>query len=166
MILISTNKSQKGFTLIEAVVSASIFALAATSIAGVYIAVQRLNQRSASLQALQQNARYLSEDVTKIIRNGQVDYGRYLQQYGASGVPQPSAAHLYLIDQDNVQNDIYQSGDYMWLDKTGVGSTNFSGREVKVLNFKAKPHGVLSTQVGDLLNLLVKRVAHPGTKLT
>ena len=37
---------------------------------------------------------------------------------------------------------------------------------VKVLNFKAKPHGVLSTQVGDLLNLLVKRVAHPGTKLT
>lgn len=122
--------SEKGFTLIEAVTAVSVFAVAVTSIVGVYTGVQRLNQQSAALQALQQNGRFITEDITKIIRNGQIDYARYGGQ-----VPQPAAQNLYLIDRDGVQIRVYQQGNDLIIEKAGIGSSTFSGREVKVLNF-------------------------------
>lgn len=127
-----TCRRQGGFTLMEAIVAVSVFAIAATSIVGVYLSVQRLNQASAALQALQQNGRFMTEDITKVVRNGQVDYARY----GGGGVPQPATPHLYLLDRDRVQIDIYQSGNNLVLDKLGVGSTNFSGTEVAIKNFQ------------------------------
>ncbi len=123
--------SQFGFTLIEAVVATAVFAMTMTSIVGVYIAVQRLNRQSASLQALQQNGRFISEDVTKLIRNGQIDYARY----GAS-VPQPTTPNLYAIDRDGMQVWVYRSGDSLILDKGSYGSANLTSKEVKVLNFQ------------------------------
>lgn len=136
---LTTYGSSRGFTLIEAVVATSVFAIAITSMVGVYVAIQRLNQASAALQALQQNARFITEDITKIVRNGQVDYARYVSTYGISGVPQPlaSPSRLFLIDQDGVSIEISQSGDDLRIEKTGIGATNYSGREVKVLDFKA-----------------------------
>lgn len=125
---------ERGFTLIEAITAVSVFAIAATSMVGVYTSVQRLNQQSASLQLLQQNGRFITEDITKIIRNGQIDYARY-----GSSIPQPSPPdpdYLYLLDKDNVQISIYQSGDDLIINKTGIGSTKFSGKEVKVLNYE------------------------------
>ncbi|TSA45721.1 prepilin-type N-terminal cleavage/methylation domain-containing protein [bacterium] len=123
---------QSGFTLIETIVSVSLFASAMTGIAGVYLSVQRLNQVNTSMQAIHQNGQFILEDLTKIIRNGAVDYARY----GAS-VPQPSSPHLYLLDQNGVQVDVYQSGANLVINKTGAGSTNYNGQEVTVLIFKA-----------------------------
>src|SRR3989338_8092058 len=125
----------RGFTLIEAIVSVGGFAFAFTSIAGVFIAVQQLNRKSASLQALQQNARYISEDLTKIIRNGQVDYARY-----GGAISQPQTVNLYLLDRDNTPVRLYRAGDNLVMEKT-VGAqiltTNFTGTEARVLNFAA-----------------------------
>ncbi|MBI4050719.1 MAG: hypothetical protein HY396_01960 [Candidatus Doudnabacteria bacterium] len=123
--------SNHGFTIIEAVVAVAVFAMTVSSILGVYISVQRLNRQSASLQALQQNARFLSEDIAKLVRNGQIDYGRY-----GTTVPQPSTANLYLLDRDGVPVWIYKSGNYLVIDKSGFGSANFTGKEVKVLDFR------------------------------
>ena len=125
--------SQQGFTLIEAVVSISVFAVAVTSIVGVYLSVQKLNQQSTALQLLQQNGRSLSEGITKFIRNGQVDYSRY----PSGTVQEPSTSDLYLIDQDGVNIRIYKSGDNLMIDKGGSNISAFSGSEVKVLDFKA-----------------------------
>lgn len=122
-----------GFTLIEAVVSVSVFALAVTSMVGVYTAVQKLNQQSAALQVLQQNGRFITEDITKIIRNGQIDYARY----PSATVPQPSTGDLYVIDRNGVRVRIYRSGNDLIIDKAGIGSTVFTGREVRVLTFQA-----------------------------
>lgn len=117
----------------EAVVAVSIFAIAATSIVGVYVSVQRLNQASVSLQALQQNGRFITEDITKIVRNGQIDYSRY----PGGSVPQPATQDLYLIDRDGARIHIYLQGTGLIYDKTGAGVTTFSGTEVSVLNFLA-----------------------------
>lgn len=125
----------KGFTLIEAIVSVGVFAFAFTSIAGVYISVQQLNRKSASLQALQQNARFISEDLAKLVRNGAVDYARY-----GGAVPQPQTANLYLLDRDNTPVRLYRSGDYLVMEKTvnaQILTTNFTGTEARVLNFAA-----------------------------
>lgn len=125
----SSNKS--GFTLIESVVSVSIFAVTVVSILGVYTAVQKLNKQSASLTALQQNTRFITEDITKLIRNGQIDYARY----GAS-VPQPTATNLYILGQDDIPVRVYQNGNNLTIERSGIGSSVFSGLEVKVLDFK------------------------------
>ncbi len=130
---------EKGFTLIEAVVAVSVFAVAMTSIVGVYVSVQRLNQSSAALSALQQNGRFITEDITKIIRNGQVDYPRYVSVYGAGGVPEPQATELFLLDQDSVPVRIYRQGTQLMLERTAaqIYTTNYSGREAAVLGFSA-----------------------------
>lgn len=123
-------KSGAGFTLIEATVATTVFAVAMTSMVGVYVSVQRLNSQSSALQALQQNARFISEDLTKTINNGQIDYARY------GSVPQPFATDLYLRDKDQVQIRIYQSGNDLMVDKAGVGTAQLTGSEVRVLSFQ------------------------------
>jgi|SRR3989338_5516381 len=124
--------SQFGFTLIEAVVSAAVFAVAITGISGAYISVQRLNQTSASLQAIQQNIRFISEDLSKLVRNGQVDYVSY------GGTAPQSAAYLYLLDRDGQKVQISLSGNNdLELNKPGIGKTNYNGREIKIYNFVA-----------------------------
>lgn len=132
MLQVSSFKfHEKGFTLIEAVVAVSVFAVATTSIVGVYLAVQRLTAQSAALQAVQQNGRFITEDLTKTIRNGQIDYARY-----GGSIPQPATTNLYLLDRDGVPIRIFQSGNDLILDRAGVGSTNFTSREVRVRDFK------------------------------
>lgn len=121
-----------GFTIIEAVVAVSIFSMAMTSIIGMYLSVQKLNQASASLNALQQNARFISEDISKIIRNGEIDYSRY----PLGSAPQPAATDLYLIDRSGTQIRIYLQNETLILDKLGIGSANFTSKEVKVKDFK------------------------------
>src|SRR3989344_9193253 len=122
---------QSGFSLIEALVAATIFAIAATSMTGVYLAVQRLNQAARSLTAVQQNARFVMEDISKIVRNGQVNYAAY-----GGSIPQPSTQTLHLIDRDGTVVRIALSGDTLTLQKDG-NSTNYVGDEVRVLNFRA-----------------------------
>lgn len=114
----------------EAIVAVSVFAVSAVSIMGVYLSVQKLNQQSSSLQALQQNGRFITEDLTKVVRNGEIDYARY-----GSSVPQPSTNDLYLRDRDGVQIRIYRQEDFLIIEKLGIGSSNFTGTEVKVLDF-------------------------------
>ena len=124
--------TSSGFTLIEAVISISVFATVMTSILGVYVSIQRLNRQSTALQALEQNIRFINEDLLKTIANGKIDYA----SYPAQTVPQPFATDLYLLDKDSNQIHVYQSGDYLIISKTGAASSNFSGREVKVLDFR------------------------------
>lgn len=122
----------QGFTLIEAVVAVSIFAVTVTSMVGVYLSVQRLNQQNTALQFVQQNGRFITEDLTKLIRNGRIDYSRY----SGGTVPQPATTNLYIIDRDGVSVRIYQSGDQLIIDKTGIGSSAITSSEAKVLNFQ------------------------------
>lgn len=123
-----------GFTLIEAVIAAGVFALASTSIVGVYTSIQRINRRSAALEAIEQNIRFLSEDLTKTIASGSVDYGSY-----AGGlVPQPYTSDLFLFDRNNNRLRIYQSGDALILQKTTAGVTAvYTGSDIKIIGFKA-----------------------------
>jgi len=130
----STNwRSGAGFTLIEATVAAGVFAIAATSIVGVYTSIQRLNKQSSAMQALEQNIRFLNEDLSKLIANGSIDYARYV------AVPQPNATELLILDRDGAQVRIFRNGDHLQIQRgTGLGApvSNFTGNDVRVLDFK------------------------------
>ena len=109
-----------------------VFAVAITGILGVYLSVQRLNRASASLQALQQNGRFILEDISKIVRNGRIDYARY----PGGQVPEPATANLYLLDVEGTPVFIRRSGESLLVDRGG-GTSTYHGREVRVLNFRA-----------------------------
>lgn len=124
-----------GFTLIEAMISTAVFALAMVSIMGIYGSMQRLNQRSAAVQAITQNARFVHEDLTKLVANGSVDYARYT----SGTIAQPSATELLVLDREGTQVRVYQSGNSLNIQKGPPGSTNIStltGSDVVVLDFK------------------------------
>ena len=130
------GNSQSGFTLIEAVVSAGVFAIAATSIVGIYTSIQGLNSRSTAIEAVQQNIRFINEDLAKIISNGSIDYASY------SGlVPQPQAANLYLTAKDGTKIRVYQTGSNLTIVKTPplggpAASAVYTGSDVRVLDFR------------------------------
>src|ERR1700690_132566 len=68
------NAKQKGFTLIEALVATVLFATVVTSLMGIYTFAIRLSRREDSIRTATENVRFLSEFLTKEIRNGQIDY--------------------------------------------------------------------------------------------
>lgn len=120
-----------GFTLIEALVAAGVFVIAMMSITGIYASVQRLNQRSAALQAIGQNARFVYEDLTKLIANGTVDYNRY----PGRTVPQPNTNQLFVLDKDGTQVRVFRSGNTLRIRKGG-NTSDYTGSNVRVLNFR------------------------------
>jgi len=109
--------NQKGFTIIEAITSVSVFAIAMASIIGVYISIQKLNAQSNSLQSLQQNIRFVKDDFTKLVSNGQIDFA----SYPGAAVPQPATGDIYLLDQAGNPVHIYRAGDFLILAKTEGG---------------------------------------------
>ena len=127
----------RGFTLLESIVATAVFAVAMTSIAGVFLSLQRIYGTNSSLQALQQNARFVSEDITKTIRNGRIDYDSYSCSIFPNTVCQPYVADLYLRDTDNLLHRIYKPDGEEYLQVVKIlGTSQLTGSEVRVLNFR------------------------------
>lgn len=132
---------QKGFTLIEAVTAASIFAFVVASMLGVYITVLRLDSKTRAFRAVQQNSRFIMDFLAKEVRNGLIDYASYPggQVINVSG--QYYTQDLYLENQANEREHIYLNGNNIILNKTGVGATNLNSGGVTVtkLQFYVSP---------------------------
>ena len=143
---------QKGFTLIEAIVSASLFAFVVTSILGTYMAVLRLNTRLRAERALAQNARFITEFFGKEIRNGHIDYthGGYGDLIDKDVDVNNFEPGLYVVNQNNELERFYLNDllnkcpgvskcDLM-IEKNGVSAAlNSSSVRVTFLQFKVRP---------------------------
>jgi four helix bundle protein len=69
--------SIKGFTLIEALVATSVFALMVSSILGVYLATLKLDSRTRAQRTVIQDGRFIMDFIGKEVRNGAIDYSIY-----------------------------------------------------------------------------------------
>lgn len=138
-----------GFTIIEALVSVSVFALSMTAIVASFLAVMRLDEKSRQIRLVEQNARYVSEFLSRELRNGRLDYSAYGGSLTAAS-PQGKSDRLYLTNAAGEQESIYPSdvsgnyqaaGVYLALNKTGVGTTLLTSSDVGVsnLNFYVDP---------------------------
>ena len=67
------NPRQKGFTLIELLLLRTVCTFV-TSLMGIYTFAIRLSRREDAIRTATENVRFLSEFLTKEIRNGQIDY--------------------------------------------------------------------------------------------
>lgn len=128
--LSSVVRREKGFTLIEAVVSTAVFSMVIVSILGVYSSVLRLDRRTRTERAVQGNARFLLEYFSKDIRNGRIDYSKY-----PGGNASNTSNSLWISNQANEDEFFFLSGTDLKLQKTVSGSlstTNLNSSDVKV----------------------------------
>jgi Tfp pilus assembly protein PilW len=115
-----------GFTLIEAVVAASVFAFVVVSLLGVYMSNLRLDSRSRAQRAISDNARFIMEFLAKEVRNGRIDYTA-----AACGGVVTSTSDLCLVNQDGESEHIYGAGTDLAINK-GSGTSNLNSTNVKI----------------------------------
>lgn len=135
--------SPPGFTVIEAVVAVAVFALALTGIAGSFLAVMRLDAKGRSIRQVEENVRFISEFLTREIRNGIVNYGS--GGYGGTISGGGKTSVLHLVNREGDGESVTLVNNNVQLTKSGT-TTNLSGSDVKVtrLDFYIRP-----TRVGD-----------------
>lgn len=138
-----------GFTLIEAVVAASLFAFVVVSLLGVYMSNLRLDTRSRAQRAVSDNARFIMEFLAKEVRNGHIDYTA-----AACGGTVTSATDLCLVNQDNESEHIYAAGTDLVIAKGGAPSNlNSSNVRITKLAFRVAPTGDPLTPSSKSANL-------------
>jgi prepilin-type N-terminal cleavage/methylation domain-containing protein len=120
--------SQKGFTLIEAVVATAVFAFVISAVIGVYLSVLKLDRKSRSQRAVYDNSRFIMEFFAKEIRNGSIEYSVY-------GGSIPSNPDLYLRNQANEVEHFFLNGTNLILNKNGT-DTNMNSAGVRVTKLK------------------------------
>jgi type II secretory pathway pseudopilin PulG len=136
------HSKQQGFTLIEAVVSAAVFAFTITSIVGVYLSVMSIDTKTRAERSVQQNARFIMDFLGKEIRNGNINYSAYpggTVTYKSGGY----ATDLFITNQLNENEQVTCGSDsgsdpndpYLILTKAS-GATNLNSQGVRVTNCK------------------------------
>lgn len=142
----------RGFTLIEIIVSTTIFAVVLTLMLTLFNYTLKINRRAEALRQATQGARNFTEFLIKEIRNGRIDYGP-----PPAGLPPvaPCATtynnsfqgddRLGLVNLDNEQECIYLSGtDLMMVKQVGTNlfpaqRLNPAGVEITHLKFHVRP---------------------------
>jgi Tfp pilus assembly protein PilE len=132
-------RKNSGFTVVEAVVSVSVFAVAVSSIIGTYLLVVKVDNRTRADRAVQQNARFITEFLGKEIRNGRIDYSTYLGEQitlNSNGY----ITVLRLINQNNEAEVITCDGSNITLQKSsGTTQLNSAGVMVTKCAFYVHP---------------------------
>ncbi|MFA6593716.1 MAG: prepilin-type N-terminal cleavage/methylation domain-containing protein [Candidatus Buchananbacteria bacterium] len=64
----------QGFTLVEMLITAGLFAITSILVGGVFINVNNLQQQTANMEKLQNDGRYMVEKMGREIRGRELDY--------------------------------------------------------------------------------------------
>jgi type II secretory pathway pseudopilin PulG len=128
--------TQKGFTLIEAIVATALFVFVVISVINVYLYTVKANRRADVLRTASESSRFISEFLTKEIRNGQVDY------FGPAQAPcsttSTSGSNLAILNVDGDHECFYLSGTNLLVAKNAGGQllspVQLNDARVKVLN--------------------------------
>lgn len=73
--------NKKGFTLMEVLIAASIFAVLASLAAAFFVNISRTERKTDLLNAMYEDSRVIMEIMAREIRNGTVDYEEYYNQH-------------------------------------------------------------------------------------
>ncbi|MFA5124510.1 MAG: prepilin-type N-terminal cleavage/methylation domain-containing protein [Patescibacteria group bacterium] len=68
----------QGFTLVEMLITAGLFAITSVLVGGIFINVNNLQQQTANMEKLQNDGRYMIEKIGREVRGRELDYERTL----------------------------------------------------------------------------------------
>lgn len=171
----ASRSADKGFTLMEIVVSTTIFVIVFMALLSLFNYTLKINRRSEALRQVSQGMRSFIEYLVKEIRNGQVDYyvisgQTYAPQIsGTSPCKAPGTAGtsvtalapdtyfaktnwLGIINTDGVQECFYygkdekDDPDFGYVNNIGDQPTTFSAPQGKNYNLVLQKAGVVGAQ--------------------
>jgi len=71
------TQESKAFTIVEVMISLTIFAFTAMIATSIYLNAMNLEKKSADHRVIQENILYIMELLAKEVRNGRIDYAAY-----------------------------------------------------------------------------------------
>ena len=104
------NKQQKGFTLIEVLISITIFVIFITSISTSYIYIARSQKRADDVRNIYSDMRYVVNLISEKARLGTVDYSCY-----------SSNSIRFLDDLQGEQSSFYEQNSFLCSDLAVFG---------------------------------------------
>lgn len=130
--MIGKNKTEKGFTLAEVLVTIFVFLLALTAIIGIFTSVLTAQRKINAERKLDQNTRFGFEELTRRIRSSKIDYVKQ------AVLPQPFLAseHLYLLSGSGESWHFFLNSQNLAFENNGAAPVNLFGDEIKVTNLK------------------------------
>jgi type II secretory pathway pseudopilin PulG len=156
------KKNQHGFTLIEAIVATFLFTIMMASIMGVYLSTIKLHRRADAVRKATEHARFISESMSKEIRNGVIDWEEPKPLNVASfcgGAPSTNPDYrLSIINVDGNRLCYYlgddsgflsASGQVLWLIKNDLGSVRLSSEDVRIKNFRIYVNPLVNPYCND-----------------
>lgn len=103
--MIKKLKNKRGLTLVEVIVALGIFSIATTYAIGIFVQSNQVQKRTANIQRILSDARYVLEVMAREVRLGHIDY-EYYEGQGISLENMPltqEGAVLAIRDVDNNQ---------------------------------------------------------------
>ncbi len=130
------NKKQnnkRGFTIVEMVVAVTIFSVVVVIAIGSFLAVLTANTKSLGVKNIQQDARYIMDQIAHDVRSGTIDYVNHDDKL--------STLHIVLRDGSRVEYSFVVlgsedgAGNIFYKDANG-NSTKINSDKVDIIDMK------------------------------
>ena len=127
-------KKQRGFTLMEVLVSMSIFVIVMLASFTIYAAILKASQRTTAYTRIQQEAQLIMEVLAKKIRTTRVDYQYYADKYDINlkdgniyneVIGENGEKELALIDSSDIDYLFATSTDALVISSKAAGETDY-----------------------------------------
>lgn len=79
------NRARRGFTFMEMIVVVSLFSVLMVAASDIFIRAQRTQRKTAALQRLQDDARYLTQKIASELQAGSLDFTAYANAQSCDG---------------------------------------------------------------------------------
>jgi hypothetical protein len=143
------HKKQKGFTIMEALIATFLFSVTMSSIIGIYLSTVKLHRRANAIRTVTENVRYISESLSKEIKNGTIDWAEPKPftadtACGRTPVANPDwRLPIVNVDGDRIcyyLGDTFgfrsSTGEYLWMIKNELPPVQLTTASVKVKQFR------------------------------
>lgn len=138
-------KNQSGFTLMEIVVSTTIFAAVLTLMLSLFNYTLKINRRTEALRQVTQGMRNFTEYLVKEVRNGQIDYSDAIGQCsGDYSSPTGYTTFLKIVNVNGENECFVWSGSedqllYLYKNGVPVQTLNPANFKVDLAQFYVRP---------------------------
>lgn len=138
-------KNQSGFTLMEIVVSTTIFATVLTLMLSLFNYTLKINRRTEALRQVTQGMRNFTEYIVKEVRNGQIDYTDAITQCSGNYIsPTGYTTFLKLVNASGENECFVWSGEeeqllYLYKNGVPVQTLNPTNFKVDLAQFYVRP---------------------------
>lgn len=139
------RKNQSGFTLMEIVISTTIFATVLTLMLSLFNYTLKINRRTEALRQVTQGMRNFTEYLVKEVRNGQIDYSDAIAQCSGNYIsPTGYTTFLKIVNVSGENECFVWSGEeeqllYLYKNGVPVQTLNPTNFKVDLARFYVRP---------------------------